>query len=77
MRLFGIILIAMLGTAGAGLSALQRRKWKLAAGWLGACAMSVICGVLLLQSWNRVMLRVNQMPPATRVSPAQQETPAE
>jgi hypothetical protein len=68
IALFPIIFIAMLVTAAVAIAALVGRKWKRAAVWFGACVVITTCGVLLLQSWNRVMLRVNQMAPATQAA---------
>jgi TRAP-type C4-dicarboxylate transport system permease small subunit len=68
IQLLPLIFIAALATAAAAVVALVGRKRKRAAAWFGACAVLVACGVLLLQSWNRVMLRVNQMAPATQAA---------
>src|SRR5439155_12588373 len=66
IQLLSIIFIAMLGTAAAAIAAIISRRRKLAATWFGACLVVATSGVLLLESWNRVMLRVNQMAPTTQ-----------
>ena len=67
MQLLPIIFIAMLGTAAAAITAFVGRKWKRAAVWFGACFIIATCGFLLIQSWNRVMLKV-QHDAATRAA---------
>ena len=68
IQLLPIIFIALLGTAAATIVALVSRKRRRAAAWFGACVVLATCGVLLIQSWNRVMLRVNQIAPATQAA---------
>jgi len=44
----------------AGVASIVNRKRLRGTLLLGACAVLLGCGFLLLQSWNRVMLQVNQ-----------------
>ena len=68
MQFFPIILVCVLATVAASIVALVGRNWGRAAAWFFACVVLATLGVLLLQSWNRVMLRVNRMAPATQVA---------
>ena len=66
IALFPIIFYAMLGTAAVAVVALADRKWKSAVAWAAACIILTACGMLVLRSWNAVMLRVNQITPSTQ-----------
>jgi hypothetical protein len=58
--LLGPILLVALIVGIAGVASLVDRKRVRGTVLLGACVFLLACGFLLLQSWNRVMLRVNQ-----------------
>jgi hypothetical protein len=59
MSLLPPILIGMIAAGVATLVALARRRWMESAIWLGVLIVTSTAGVLLLQSWNRVMLKVD------------------
>jgi hypothetical protein len=59
MSLLPPILIAIVVAGISMLVALARRRWRECLIWLGALIAMSTVGVLLLQSWNRVMLKVD------------------
>ena len=57
--LFQVMFLAI-AVAGIGtLISLARRKWKRSAVWFSAFVVTLVVGVLLLQSWNRAMSKVD------------------
>src|SRR5688572_24732196 len=58
--LLGPILLVAAIVGIAGVTSLVNRKRARGIALLGASVFLLACGILLLQSWNRVMMRVNQ-----------------
>lgn len=57
--IFQVIFLAI-AVAGIGtLISHVQRNWKRSAVWFGVFVVTVVLGLLLLQSWNRVMLKVD------------------
>jgi hypothetical protein len=59
IQIFGLILCLFVATVVGAVVSLTRRQWRRAANWTAALIVSATLGVLLLQPWNRVMLKVD------------------
>jgi hypothetical protein len=67
--IFQFMYVAVIVAAIGTLVALVQRRWKRSAIWLGALIVTTTLAVLLLQSWNRVMTKVDADDRAHEASP--------